>query len=128
MGFLKQRISNRVFQGIRYLTDTKTHPVILQGKHQKLPSPQHLSSKTSSFKPVDVRSLDIDYVNVQNADEILMPLSVEIPDHLRIGNIDREQLSQLSPSVVCELDKDEMSIARYVNKVLRNETIGVDVR
>lgn len=96
----------------------------------KLLDPKHLPSSTSDFKPIDVRSLNIYYVNAINADELFDSYSynLQIPNYLMIRGLGKNELLLLSPELLQSLDDDERTTAKYLSKILRNELQTIETR
>src|SRR5262249_12467789 len=91
----------------------------------KLGKPKQILSSTGDFRPIDVRSLNICYINAQSPDDLFKPLpsNIQTPEYLLVQNLSRDQLTLASDDsyITKQLNDDEKTIAKCIYKVLQNE-------
>jgi len=96
----------------------------------KLDDPRQLPSNASEFYPIHRRSLNIQYENVHQIENILNTLSVQYEDFLLLRNLTRDKLSTIDHGhdILNTLNNNEKTLALYLHKVLQNDPLITGVR
>ena len=102
------QIFNRFFSQKRY-------PI--SRKHEVLSSPYELATSTSDFRKIDVDSLKIQFLGVNELFKIKIN---NIPDYFYIKDYDVEGILKSDTS---SLTKEERSLVKYLAKIILNEDV-----
>ncbi|KAK9670815.1 hypothetical protein K7432_017420 [Basidiobolus ranarum] len=97
----------------------------------KLDDIKQLPSSASEFYPIHRRSLNLKYVNADNANILFNVVSPSIKpsNYLLISNLTRDELSLAGhrSDILDKLaDDDEKTLALYLYKVIQNDPLTTD--
>lgn len=93
-----------------------------------------LPSTTNLFTSIHTRSLNINYENVRNSNEILEPIvekdKLIFHNSLLIKNLKRNELTTLDENddLLNTLNDEEKSMAIYLNKVILHDPLKISIR